>query len=241
MSGPAHDAAGAGAGLAGIFTPPVAAAINHLLQSASWARERLKPFAGKTARFNLAPFAVTLAIRASGEVEDSTAAGPRDTLAERPVAGTGAEARYPQTAGFASNESARPTDAGFTLTPGVALRMLAADNDAWREVEVSGDTALAREILAIAQNLHWDVEEDLSRVFGDIAAHRMVQAGGDFRRWRRQAADSIARSAAAYWTEEQPLIAAKQDIERFVREVDALRDDVARIEKRIEQLAARGG
>jgi len=29
-------------------------------------------------------------------------------LAERPVAGTGAKARYPQTAGFASNESARP-------------------------------------------------------------------------------------------------------------------------------------
>ncbi len=207
MSGPANDAAGAGAGLAAIFTPPVAAAINHLLQSASWARERLRPFAGKTVRFNLAPFAVTLAIRDSGEVEDSTAAGV--------------------------------ADAGFTLTPGVALRMLAADNNAWREVEVSGDTALAREILAIAQNLHWDVEEDLSRVFGDIAAHRMVQAGDDFRRWRRQTADSIARSAAAYWTEEQPLIATRQDVERFVREVDALRDDVARTEKRIEQLMKR--
>src|SRR3972149_9443671 len=37
-------------------------------------------------------------------------ARPRDTLAERPVAGTGAMARYPQTAGFASNESARPRD-----------------------------------------------------------------------------------------------------------------------------------
>jgi hypothetical protein len=32
---------------------------------------------------------------------------PRDTLAERPVAGTGAKARCPQTAGFASSESAR--------------------------------------------------------------------------------------------------------------------------------------
>jgi ubiquinone biosynthesis protein UbiJ len=207
MSGPAHEAVGAGAELAAVFSPPVAAAINHLLQSASWARERLKPFAGKTARFTLAPFAVTLAIRASGEVEDST-------------------------------ESARPPDAGFTLTPGVALRMLAADRGAWREVEVSGDIALAHEILAIAQNLRWDIEEDLSRVFGDIAAHRMTQAGGDFRRWQRQTADSLARSAVAYWTEEQPLIAAKQDIERFLREVDALRDDVARIEKRIEQLTA---
>jgi ubiquinone biosynthesis protein UbiJ len=208
MSGPPHDAAGAGPGLAALFTPPVAAVLNHLLQSASWARERLQPFAGKTARFSLAPFAVTLAIRASGEVDDSIATSA--------------------------------PDASVTLTPGVALRVLAGDKHAWQETEVVGDTALAREILAIAQNLRWDVEEDLSRVFGDIAAHRMVQAGNELQRWQRQTADSFARSAAAYWTEEQPLIATRQDVERFVRDVDALRDDVARFEKRIAQLTARG-
>ncbi len=240
MSGPAHDAAAAGAGLAAMVAPPVATAINHLLRSASWARERLNPFAGKTARFNLAPFAVTLTIRDSGEVEDSIAGGPRDPLAERPVAGTGAEARCPQTAGFASNVSARPPDASFTLTPGVALRLLAADKNAWQEVQMSGDTELAREILFVAQNLRWDAEEDLSRVFGDIVAHRMVRAASDLHHWRQQATDSIARSAAAYWTDEQPLIATRHDVERFVREVDALRDAVARVEKRIEQLTARG-
>jgi ubiquinone biosynthesis protein UbiJ len=207
MSGPAHDAADAGAGLAAIFTPPVAAAINHLLRSASWARERLKPFAGKTARFSLAPFAVTLAIRASGEVEDST--------------------------------TANAADAGFTLTPGITLRMLAADNNAWQGVRVSGDIAFAREILFVARNLRWDIEADLSRVFGDIAAHRMAQAGSNLKRWQHQTADSIARSAVAYWTEEQPLIAARHDVERFVREVDVLRDDVARFEKRLQHLMNR--
>ena len=206
MSGPAHDAAGAGAGLAAIFTAPAAAAINHLLRSASWARERLMPFAGKTAHFVLAPFAVTLTIRDSGEVEDSIAATPPDAV--------------------------------FTLTPGVALRLLASDKNAWQEVQMSGDTELAREVLFVAQNLRWDAEEDLSRVFGDILAHRMVQAASGFKHWQLQAADSIARSAAAYWTDEQPLIATRHDVERFVREVDALRDDVARAEKRIQQLTA---
>ncbi len=207
MSGPAHDAAVAGAGLAAVFNPPAAAAINHLLQSASWARERLKPFAGKTAGFNLAPFTVTLGISANGEVEDSVSTGA--------------------------------PDARFTLTPGAALRILGTDKTAWREIDIAGDTALAREILAIAQDLRWDAEEDLSRVFGDIAAHRMVQAGDDFRRWQREAAGSLARSAAAYWTEEQPLIATRHDVERFVREVDTLRDDVARIEQRIGQMTAK--
>jgi ubiquinone biosynthesis protein UbiJ len=221
VSGPAHGAAEAGAGLAVIFTPPVTAAINHLLRSASWACERLKPFCGKTVQFTLAPFSVVLAIRENGEVSDA-AAGPRDT-----------------TAGFASNESARPCDAAFTLTPGVALRVLASDQNAWRDVQMSGDTELAREILFVAQNLRWDAEEDLSRVFGDIIAHRMVQAASDLKHWRQQATDSIARSAVAYWTDEQPLIATRHDVERFVGEVDALRDDVARLEKRIEQLTAR--
>jgi len=206
MSGPAHDAAGAGAGLAAIFTSPVTAAINHLLRGAPWACERLMPFAGKTARFSLVPFAVALTIRDSGEVENA-------------VAGTGA-------------------DASFTLTPGVALRMLASDQNAWQDVQTSGDTELAREILFIARNLRWDAEEDLSRVFGDILAHRMVQAAGDLKHWQQQATDSFARSAAAYWTDEQPLIAARHDVARFVREVDALRDDVARAEKRIERLEA---
>jgi ubiquinone biosynthesis protein UbiJ len=201
MSGPANDAAAAGPGIAGLFKPPVAALVNHLLQGAAWARERLKPFSGKTVRFNLAPFAVTLAIRDSGEVADSIAAGP--------------------------------ADASFVLTPGIALRVLGADSAAWQEIKFDGDTALAREILAIAQHLRWDIEEDLSRLFGDIAAHRLMQAGTRLKHWQLKTADTIARSAVAYWTEEQPLIASHQDIERFLREVDALRDDVARVEQRI--------
>ncbi len=204
MAGPVHEPPRTGPRLTGLFAPPVAAAINHLLKSASWARERLKPCAGKIARFDLAPFTVTLEIRDSGELADAPA-------------------------------SSTP-DATFTLSPGVALRMLAADPDAWQRVEASGDTALTREILYVAQNLRWDVEEDLSRVFGDIVAHRMTRAAHDLKRWQHETTDSFARSAAAYWTEERPLIATRQSVERFVRDVDTLRDDVARAEKRIAQL-----
>jgi ubiquinone biosynthesis protein UbiJ len=204
MSTPAHDAARAGFAFGGLFRPPFAAVVNHLLRSASWARIRLAPHAGKIARFDVAPFAVTLAIRDGGDVEDSSLAAS--------------------------------ADASFKLTPSTVLRVLAADENAWRDVQVDGDTAFARDILHVAQNLRWDIEEDLSRVFGDIAAHRMVQAGNDFRRWQRNTAEHLARSAAAYWSEERPLIATRRDIERYVHEVDVLRDDVARAEKRLEKL-----
>ena len=184
--------------------PPTAAALNHLLKSASWARERLRPFAGRIARFELAPFTVAFTILDSGEVADAPAASA--------------------------------PDASFALSPGIALRMLGGDSDAWQKVTVGGDGALAREVLYIAQNLKWDVEEDLSRVIGDVAAHRLAAAARELRRWQRDSTRSFTRAMAAYWTEEQPLVAAKTDVERFVREVDTLRDDVARLEKRIEQL-----
>ena len=184
--------------------PPTAAALNHLLKGASWARERLRPFAGRIARFELAPFTVAFTILDSGEVADAPASSTPDVR--------------------------------FTLSPGIALRMLGGDSDAWQKVAVAGDGALAREVLYIAHNLQWDVEEDLSRVIGDVAAHRLAMAAGELRRWQRDSTRNFTRAMAAYWTEEQPLVAAKPDVERFVRDVDTLRDDVARLEKRIEQL-----
>lgn len=183
--------------------PPTAAALNHLLKSASWARDRLRLFAGKIVCFELIPVTVAFSILESGEVANApTGATP---------------------------------DASFALSPALALRALSGDADAWQKVAVAGDTALAREILYIAQNLQWDVEEDLSRVFGDVVAHRMVAAAGELRRWQRDSARNFTESVAAYWTDERLLVAAKCDVDRFVREVDTLRDDVARFEKRLEQ------
>ena len=126
-------------------------------------------------------------------------------------------------------------DVTVRVTPALMLRLMARDASAWREVKVEGDAEFAAALNHVARNLRWDVEEDLSRVFGDIAAHRMVETGRKLDNWGRQGADNLARSFAEYWTEERPLIASRGDVEQFTREVDTLRDDVARLEKRIEQ------
>jgi ubiquinone biosynthesis protein UbiJ len=90
------------------------------------------------------------------------------------------------------------------------------------------------------RNLTWDVEEDLSRVFGDIVAHRLASGGRAFAAWQREAVLRLGENLAEYWTEEQPLLARPADIENFCRNVDTLRDDVARLEKRIEHLSSSG-
>jgi ubiquinone biosynthesis protein UbiJ len=77
----------------------------------------------------------------------------------------------------------------------------------------------------------------LSRIFGDIAAQRMVSAAESFSTWGKQSFDSLSRSFSEYWTEERPLIAKSTHVKQFIAEVDALRDDVERLEKRLQNLS----
>jgi len=183
------------------------APLNHLLRGESWARKRLQPCAGKTARFRLPPFLnLALTVQASGEV--STAS------------------------------SGVPDDAVFTLTPRLLPRLLAHEEDAYREIRISGDSAFAEEILHIGKNLHWDVEQDLSGVVGDIVAHRVVQAGDRLMHWHTETIRNLSQTLVEYLTEEQPLLAKPIDMQGLVQEINALRDDAAQLEERVIALAA---
>jgi len=117
-----------------------------------------------------------------------------------------------------------------------ALQILAEGEDAWRKANVAGDTDFASAISKVAANLRWDVEEDLSRVFGDIAAHRMAEAGRSAAAWPKQAATSLAENVAEYLTEEKQVLVTPLRAAEFVRDVDELRDAVERLDKRIERL-----
>ncbi|MGH7290354.1 MAG: ubiquinone biosynthesis accessory factor UbiJ [Myxococcota bacterium] len=181
-----------------------AAAVNHVLAPAAWARARLKPFAGRTVHVHSVPFVLALTLTAEGLWQPGAAdAAPDLTL---------------------------------RLTPPVLARLALRDAAAWRAVSVEGDTALARELGFLAEHLRWEAEEDLSRVVGDVAAHRLAQAARALARWPRESCEPLARSFAAYWTEERPLVAGRDDVAAFNRGVDDLRDGLARLEARLAPL-----
>lgn len=125
----------------------------------------------------------------------------------------------------------------FTVSPALLARLFARDEAAYQEVRIEGDTDFAGAIAHVAKNLRWDAAEDLSRIVGDIAAQRIVNTAKSFNNWGKQSLDSLALSLTEYWTEEQPLIAKTIDVKKFVVRVDALRDDVERLEKRLKKLA----
>jgi ubiquinone biosynthesis accessory factor UbiJ len=43
-------------------------------------------------------------------------------------------------------------------------------------MEISGDVMLAAEVNWLVDHVRWDVEEDLSRIVGDVPAHTMMSA-----------------------------------------------------------------
>ncbi len=63
-----------------MFAQPSAAALNHLLTQNSWALPRLARFAGKTARFNIAPFSFAYTILDNGSLRSADAATSADAL-----------------------------------------------------------------------------------------------------------------------------------------------------------------
>ncbi len=126
--------------------------------------------------------------------------------------------------------------ASLSLRPGAALRfMLDRQLDA-TQLSIEGDTELATEVGKVLQGLRWDIEEDLSRVVGDIPAHQLTETGTHIRRELGRQAASIAGMFAEYWLEEDPLITKKTHLAQFSRDVDALREDAERLEKRLERL-----
>lgn len=188
-----------------MFEKPALAVLNHLLASEDWARCKLVPFAGKTARLQLGSGIVFL-VRISEE-----------GLLEVADANT-------------------PPTVSIILPADSPVRALTDSASLLSAATISGSADLAETLGFLYRNLRWDIEEDLSQVVGDVVARRAVQLMGRLVRWQVASTRNFAVSVAEYLTEEAPAIARRQDIERFCAEVDALRDDLARCEKRLERV-----
>ena len=118
------------------------------------------------------------------------------------------------------------------------LRLLAKDEAAKLQIRIDGDTHLATELGKVLSNLRWDYSDDLSKLVGDIPAHKIDQLGRHAAASVKNTGINLAHMLSEYWQEERPLIAKKRHVEQFNTEVDTLRADVERFEKRLAKLAA---
>ena len=187
----------------------IAPVINHLLAQESWAREQLKPHAGKVACIDAQMLQIRLRVGADGLL----------------------------------------TQAAAGDTPDVSIRVRPADlplilqnrERAFSYVRVEGDAEFANTVSSLSQQLRWEAEADLSKLFGDIAAVRMVAGARSFAQTLFSTGKKLQENVAEYFLEEQPLLVRPEAVSAFGGDISKTRDDTERLLKRIEKLErARG-
>lgn len=139
--------------------------------------------------------------------------------------------------GQMSADCAKDTpDVTLTLPADVPLRLMGDRETLFSAVRLSGAVEVAESLAFVLRNLRYDLEGDLAQLIGDIAAHRLVKTGRALGGQIQQAVKRTGENVAEYLSTGTNLLAARSEIEGQVVAVDALRDDVARLEKRIARL-----
>jgi len=127
-------------------------------------------------------------------------------------------------------------------TPGALMQLCrrGADPELFRtgSVRIEGDAQSMLDIKALFSALDFDAEEALAKILGDTLARKAANGVRSLSRWAKGAADSGAAGLAETLVEETRLLASRPRAERFIDNVDTLRDDMARLQQRIERLRA---
>lgn len=187
--------------------------LNSLLRHEDWARERLARHAGKSVRFVAEPWRVGLAIRSDGHVE--------------------------------AGDPAIVPDVTLTL-PGEKLAQLPAiprrgDTDEITALlHIQGDAGLAQVVSELARGLRWDIEDDLSRLVGDVAAVRLVDAARGLARAARRSTTRLAENAAEYLVEENPQVLGRFAFEDWRARLQAMQQRLRHLEQRVERIERHG-
>ena len=142
------------------------------------------------------------------------------------------------------------TDAGFfePAAPGVpadttiavelkdALPALRDRQKAMSATSIEGDAELAATVSYLLEHLRWDPEDDLAQVVGDERAVMAMRFFSQVVEGVLGTGQRLSEATREYMLHEQAIAVGQTDMDRFVDEVSRLRDDLARLEKRVQRL-----
>jgi len=103
-------------------------------------------------------------------------------------------------------------------------------------LELTGDAHLADDFQQLLEYAKPDIEEELSGVVGDAAAHRLGEIARGVSNWTRSASSTMGSNIREYLQEESRDAPSRYEVDRFAGNVNTLRDDVDRLEARINRL-----
>jgi ubiquinone biosynthesis accessory factor UbiJ len=203
-------------------------AFNHLLTQHEWARIELAEHAGRIVALELLTPLGQLSGRVSIGVDGRlvTPTLPRAEIdSDSPTPGNAVE---------------QPASVTVRVPIELALALALIRNGsrgAIRHLKIEGDAALAATIGRLAPHLRWDAEDDLSRMVGDVAAHRLASTARSIVAGLGSLSTRIESRVVSHWVYEDPLLVGRPQFDDFMQQMRELRDALARAEQRVERLS----
>lgn len=200
---------------------------NHLLRQNDGMRARLATFAGRRVSVALeAPSLARLepprlAARITGE--GLLDASPAEVAAAGPAAAP-AEAPPGEPQRFDAGMHVRPSFAAAGALLREGTRGLAP------YVRIEGEAMLAAALAEAAERMRWDPEEDLSRLTGDVVAHRIGRGVGAAREAMRGLRARFSASAGRRFAAASGTLVARDELESLRATLDALEARVSGLE-----------
>jgi len=133
-------------------------------------------------------------------------------------------------------ETTDKADATLTGTPLSLLNLANRDSTAPiqdRAVQIEGNAEVAHAFSELLKTAKPDLEEELSRIVGDVAAHQIGNAARSVIAFGFRAKQTLLQNASEYLQEEGRDVPNKTELNEFLHGVDTLRDGAARLEARI--------
>lgn len=160
---------------------------------------------------------------------------------------SGQHARFdigPMSFGFSVSADGSLHPADSSIDPEVAIRLpddtpfrVLGDRSAiFQAARITGSADFAEALGFIARNLRWDAEADLARVIGDVPAHRFLREASASLSRKRDAVKRLGANVSEFIVDEEALVVRPRLLASYCSDVDQLRDDLARLEKRIARL-----
>lgn len=123
---------------------------------------------------------------------------------------------------------ALPANSPFLAVQGNEAVMKAA--------RLEGPADLANTLSFVLRHLRWDLEEDLSKLVGDIAAHRIVEVLGALFDWQRAAVRRLGENVSEYLTYENPTLVPAAEAAAFASDVERMSSKLSLMETRVQRI-----
>jgi ubiquinone biosynthesis protein UbiJ len=158
------------------------------------------------------------------------------------VASVGDSLAVSRDSGARAADDAASVDAEISGGPLALLRLIGSEPEAaiqQGEVQIQGDIEVSQKFRELALLLRPDIEEELALLIGDTAAHQLGRFARSALDWGRRAADTTTRNVSEFLAHERGDLVSRPEGNQFLKGVDAVREDVDRLEARFELIRQR--